>query len=161
MLSTTKKTQERCKMIKVLKNQQEYKAAQEQLYKLVFSKETHSEKEAEEIELLKLLIETYQKEHIKLAYPTPLEAIKFRMDQMGLRQKDLAPLFGGENRASEIFNGSKELSLKMVLNLHKFLGIPFQSLIQERPKLKLENSKVKQLLKSRPISDYQKTVSHH
>ncbi len=68
-------------MIEALKNPKEYKAAQNQLYKLVFSKETHSEKEAEEIELLKSLIDTYQKDHIQLPSPTLLEAIQFRMDQ--------------------------------------------------------------------------------
>lgn len=148
-------------MIKVLKNRQEYKAAQEQLYTLVFSKETHTEVELEKIELLKLLIDTYQIENINLPNPSPLEAIKFRMEQMNLKQKDIAPLFGGENRASEIFNGTKELSMKMVVNLHKFLGIPYKSLVQERPKYKLESEKVKLLLKAKPIAEYQKVMAHH
>lgn len=147
-------------MIKVLKNRQDYKAAQEQLYTLVFGNETRTDDQIEQIELLKLLISVYQDRYIKLPNPTPLEAIKFRMEQMNLKQKDIAPLFGGPNRASEIFTGTKELSLKMVINLHKFLGIPYSSLVQERPKYKLESSKVKSLLKVKPIADYQKAIAH-
>jgi plasmid maintenance system antidote protein VapI len=80
---------------------------------------------------------------------------------MNLKQKDVAPLFGGENRASEIFNGIKELNMKMVINLHKYLGIPYESLVQEAPKYKLESDKVKLLLKAKPIAEYQRVMAHH
>jgi HTH-type transcriptional regulator/antitoxin HigA len=147
------------KMIKVLKTHQDYKAAQEQLYTLVFGKETHTNDEKDQIELLKLLISIYQDQHIKLPNPKPVDAIRFRMEQMNLKQKDIAPLFGGENRASEIFNETKELSMKMVVNLHKYLGIPYNSLVQERPKYKLDSNKIKSLLKIKPIADYQKLIA--
>jgi HTH-type transcriptional regulator/antitoxin HigA len=146
---------------KILKSQQEYKEAYERLYTLAFGKEVFTENETNEIELLKHLIDVYQNEHIKLPNPKPLEAIKFRMEQMNLKQKDVAPLFGGENRASEIFNGIKELNMKMVINLHKYLGIPYESLVQEAPKYKLESDKVKLLLKAKPIAEYQRVMAHH
>jgi len=146
---------------KILKSQQEYKEAYERLYTLAFGKEVFTDNETNEIELLKHLIDVYQNEHIKLPNPKPLEAIKFRMEQMNLKQKDVAPLFGGENRASEIFNGIKELNMKMVINLHKYLGIPYESLVQEAPKYKLESDKVKLLLKAKPIAEYQRVMAHH
>lgn len=147
-------------MYKVLKNETEYKAAQKQLYKLVFGKENQTEKEEQEIELLKLLIQTYQEQHIKIPNPDPIEAIKFRMDQMGLMQKDIAPIFGGENRASEVLKGTRPLSLKMVVLLHKYLGIPYESLVHESPKLRLEQPKVKVLMKVKPIAEFQRAMAH-
>lgn len=147
-------------MYTVLKNETEYKAAQKQLYKLVFGKESQTEKETQEIELLKLLIQTYQTQHINIPNPDPIEAIKFRMDQMGLIQKDVAPLFGGENRASEVFSRERPLSLKMVVLLHKYLGIPYESLVQDGPKFKLEKERMKMLFKSKPIAEYQRAAAH-
>src|ERR1035437_898021 len=89
---------------KILKTGQEYNDACERIYSLINSSEKSIEpnsQEGEEIELLSLLIENYEHEHYPIEAPNPIEAIKFRIDQMNLKQTDIAPLFGGKTRVSE------------------------------------------------------------
>ncbi len=66
------------------------------------------------MELLSLLVEKYEQEHYPIEAPSPIEAIKFRMEQMNLKQADVAPLFGGKTRVSEVLNGKRPLTLKMI-----------------------------------------------
>lgn len=87
--------------------------------------------EGDELELLGLLIETYEKEHFPIGYPDPVEAIKFRMEQMGYTQNDLAKIVGLKSRASEILNKKRKLSLEMIRKLHETLSIPTDVLIQD------------------------------
>lgn len=118
--------------IKILKTEQDYKDACERIYKLIHSDENLTElnsPKGEEMELLSLLIQKYEQEHYPIEAPNPIEAIKFRMDQMNLKQADLAPLFGGKTRISEVINGKRPLSLKMIALLNRYLGIPLESLI--------------------------------
>ena len=75
------------------------------------------------------LVEAYEEKNHPIDPPDPVEAIKFRMDQIGLRKIDLAPVMGGKNRVSEVLARKKPLTLKMIKNLHKTFGIPFESLI--------------------------------
>jgi HTH-type transcriptional regulator/antitoxin HigA len=82
-----------------------------------------------------------------LEAPSPIEAIKFRMEQMNLKQADIAPLFGGKTRVSEVLNGKRTLTLKMIALLHKYLEIPFESLITENYKYQLSNLGKEQLMK--------------
>ena len=70
--------------------------------------------EGEEIELLSFLVENYEHEHYPIEAPNPIKAIKFRIDQMNLKQTDIAPLFGGKTRVSEVLNGKRPLTLKMI-----------------------------------------------
>jgi len=128
--------------IKILKTEQGYKEACERIYFLIHRTEKAIEPdspEGEELELLTLLVEKYEQEHHKMEAPTALEAIKFRMEQMNLRQSDIASLFGGKTRASEVLNGRRVLNLKMITLLNKYLGVPLESLINGNKDIKLES----------------------
>ena len=87
-------------------------------------------KEGDELEVLGILIDTYEQAHHAIDYPDPIEAIKFRMEQLGYSQSDLAKVVGLKSRASEILNRKRKLSLEMIRQLHKALGIPTDVLIQ-------------------------------
>ena len=69
------------------------------------------------------------------------------MEQMNLKQADIAPLFGGKTRVSEVLNGKRQLTLKMISLLHKYLEIPLESLIAEDSKYKLSNENRQKILK--------------
>jgi len=87
--------------------------------------------EEEELELWSLLVERFEEEHFPIDLPDPVEAIKFRMEQEGLRQKDLVKFMPGKNRVSEVLNRKRPLSLGMIRSLHRGLGIPAEVLLQE------------------------------
>ena len=85
----------------LLKTEQQYNDACERIYRIINSTDDLIEPQSskgEEIELLSFLVEKYEQEHWAIEAPTPVEAIKFRMEQMNLRQSDIAPLFGGKTR---------------------------------------------------------------
>jgi HTH-type transcriptional regulator / antitoxin HigA len=86
--------------------------------------------EGDELEVLGLLIDKYEQEHDPIDYPDPIEAIKFRMEQLGYSQSDLARVVGLKSRASEILNKKRKLTLDMIRQLHQELGIPTAVLIQ-------------------------------
>jgi HTH-type transcriptional regulator / antitoxin HigA len=83
----------------------------------------------DELEILSTLVEAYEEKHCPIPPPDPVEAIKFRMDQLGLRQADIAKYLGGKNRASEVLSRKRPLSLRMIRNLHINLKIPSDSLL--------------------------------
>ncbi len=87
----------------------------------------------EELELWSLLVDRYEAEHFPIDLPDPVEAIKFRMEQEGLRQKDLERFFPGKNRVSEVLNHKRPLSIGMIRALHRGLGIPAEVLLREAP----------------------------
>lgn len=142
---------------KILKTKQEYDQACKRIYKLINSStkaiEPHSP-EGEEIELLSLLVEKYEQEHYPIEAPNPVEAIKFRLDQMNLKQTDIAPLFGGKTRVSEVLNGKRPLTLKMITLLNRYLGIPLESLISGNKEIKLDPAKREQLIHIPSIRSY-------
>jgi HTH-type transcriptional regulator/antitoxin HigA len=86
----------------------------------------------DELELLILLVETYEAKEFPIDLPDPIEAIRFRMQQANLKQKDLIPIFGSKSKVSEVLNGKRELSLSMIRKLASELGIPTEVLLQER-----------------------------
>lgn len=86
--------------------------------------------EGDELEVLGILIDTYEKKHYPIEFPDPIEAIKFRMEQLGYNQSDLATVVGLKSRASEILNRKRKLTLEMIRNLHDKLNIPTDVLIQ-------------------------------
>ena len=108
----------------------------------------------EELELLSLLVEKYEQEHHRLEAPDPIEAIKFRMEQMNLKQADIAPLFGGKTRVSEVLNRKRPLTLKMITLLNRYLGIPLESLMSGNKEIKLEAEKRDKLLSISSIQEY-------
>ena len=89
----------------------------------------HDTAEGDELEVLATLVDVYEKEHFQIDAPDPIEAIKFRMEQMGLDRKDLEPFLGSRARVSEVLNGRRGLSLAMIRSLHKNLEIPLEALI--------------------------------
>ena len=142
---------------KILKSEQEYDEACEKIYNLIHSSEKAIEPDSprgEELELLSLLVEKYEQEHHNPAAPNPVEAIKFRMDQMNLKQKDIAPLFGGETRVSEVLNGKRNLTLKMITLLNRYLGIPLESLVGGNKEIKLAPENKEKLLSIASIQEY-------
>jgi HTH-type transcriptional regulator / antitoxin HigA len=86
--------------------------------------------EMDELELLTALVEMYEGRHYPIASPDPVEAIRFRMDQLGLTQKDMAPYFGTKSKVSEVLNGKRPLSLAMMRSLNKNLEIPAEVLLR-------------------------------
>src|SRR5580658_5633071 len=77
-----------------------------------------------------VLVERYEETHFPIGSPDPVDAIKFRMEQEGLRQKDLEKYFPSKSRVSEVLNHKRPLSLGMIRALHKGLGIPASVLVQ-------------------------------
>ncbi|NPA43714.1 MAG: helix-turn-helix domain-containing protein [Chlorobi bacterium] len=87
--------------------------------------------EGDELEVLSLLIEDYEEKHFPIEAPDPVEAIKFRMEQLGMTQKDLARILGYRSRASEILNKKRKLTLDMIRKISRELHIPPEVLIRE------------------------------
>ena len=87
--------------------------------------------EGDELEILSILIDRYEKEHYPIEMPDPIEAIKFRMEQLGLKQKDLAQVVGFKSRVSEILNRKRKLNLDMIRKLNATLQIPTEVLVQD------------------------------
>ena len=142
---------------KILKTEQEYNEACEHIYTLINGTENAIEpdsSEGEKIELLSLLIEKYEQEHYPIDAPSPIEAIKFRMEQMNLKQTDIAPLFGGKTRVSEVLRGKRPLTLKMITLLNRYLGIPLESLVNGNKEIVLEEEKKEKLLSISSIKRY-------
>jgi HTH-type transcriptional regulator/antitoxin HigA len=111
----------------LIKNQKEYKAALARVDMLWDAKK--STPAGDELELWIVLIEKYEKEKFPINLPDPIEAIKFRLDQMGYEQKDLAKIIGA-NRASEVLRGKRRLSIDMIKTLRDKLNIPLEALIK-------------------------------
>jgi HTH-type transcriptional regulator/antitoxin HigA len=83
----------------------------------------------DELDVLATLVEAYEDKHFPIDAPDPVEAILFRMEQMGLTRKDLEPYLGSRHRVSEVLNRKRALSLSMIRRLHKGLRIPLENLI--------------------------------
>lgn len=115
--------------IKVLKTEKDYEDALERLDQIFDAPENTPE--GDEAELLSILIEKYEDEHYPIGAPDPIEAIKYRMEQMGMSNKDLAQIIGYKSRVSEIFSGKRKLTLAMIRNLHHKLKIPYESLMAD------------------------------
>jgi len=113
--------------IKVLKTEEDYNQALKRL-EIIFDAPEDTP-QGDEAELLAVLIEKYEDEHYPIEAPDPIEAIKFRMEQMDMDNNDLAKVIGYKSRVSEIFNRKRKLSLKMIKNLHEKLKIPYESLL--------------------------------
>lgn len=112
----------------IIKNEKDYEGALKEIENLMNAKA--NSKESEKLELLALLVENYENIHYKIDSPGPIEAIKFRMEQMGITKKDLEPSIGSRARVSEILNNKRNLTLPMIRKLHKALNIPAEILIQ-------------------------------
>lgn len=114
--------------IKPIKTKKDYQLAINRLESIFDAKP--GTPEGDELEVLGILIDKYEQEHYLIEYPDPIEAIKFRMEQLGYSQNDLAKVVGLKSRASEILNRKRKLTLEMIRQLHQGLGIPTDVLIQ-------------------------------
>lgn len=115
--------------IKVIKTEEEYEQALERLNQIFHA--TPDTPEGDEAEVLSILIEKYEEEHYSIEAPDPIEAIKFRMEQMDMSKQDLAEVIGYKSRVSEIFSRKRKLTLRMIRNLHEKLNIPYESLMAD------------------------------
>ncbi|MBK8503439.1 MAG: helix-turn-helix domain-containing protein [Saprospiraceae bacterium] len=115
--------------LKPIRTEEDYNKALARLEKIFDS--DPGTKGGDELEILVLLIEDYENKHYPIGPPDPIEAIKFRMEQMGLQQKDLGEILGHKSRASEILNRKRKLTLSMIRTLHDKLNISTEVLVQE------------------------------
>lgn len=107
---------------KVIKTQADYDEALSRIDE-IFAAEPGSPEE-DELELLTVLVERYESELYPIEHPDPISAIKFRMEQQGLKQKDLVPFFGSKSKVSEVLSGRRSFTLSMIDKLVNELGIP-------------------------------------
>jgi HTH-type transcriptional regulator/antitoxin HigA len=115
------------KAIKPIKTEKEYKHALKMIEKLMDAKKGSSD--ADLLNVITLLVEKYEEKHYSIPQPDPIEAIKFRMEQLGLTQKDMVEIIGSKSRVSEIFNRKRKLTVRMIKTLHTALGVPAESLL--------------------------------
>jgi HTH-type transcriptional regulator / antitoxin HigA len=113
--------------LKVINNAREHRQALTTIEELWDAKPGSEEHDA--LEVLTLLVEDYEKRTFPIEEPDPIEAIRFRLEQMGKEPKDLVPILGSRSRVSEILNRKRSLSLPMIRKLHDALQIPFEALI--------------------------------
>ena len=118
-------------MLKPIKNKDEHEAYLARAYDLMQLELKPNSKESDELEVISILIEAYEKEHFPIEDPNPINAILFRLDQLGKKRSDLTEVLGSRSRVSEILSGKRKLSLKMIRKLHDSLGISAKTLINE------------------------------
>ena len=113
--------------IRPIKSERDYERALSRIEQLMDAKP--GMKNGDELDILTMLVEAYEAKNHPICPPDPIEAIKFRMDQLGMTRKDLEAMLGGRGRVSEILSRKRRLSLEMIRRLHRNLGIPLESLI--------------------------------
>lgn len=137
--------------IRIIKTKRQYRRYLKEVDRLVSLDPDPRTAAGARLELLAKLVEDYEKEQFGFRKPDPVEAILFRMEQQGLRQKDIADIIGGKNRASEVLSRKRPLTLAMARALHEKLGIPGELLIQEpRAEYRVERSAKKRTRRAPP-----------
>ena len=117
-------------MLKPIKTEDQYNEALAHIYELMQGDIKPDSVESDELEILTLLIKEFETEHYPIPSPNPIDAIKFRLDQMGLSEKGLGEILGYRSRKSEILSGKRKLSLAMIRKLNAVLNIPAEISIQ-------------------------------
>jgi len=112
--------------IKPIRTEQDYNNTLNRIDELMDSVPNTSE--FDELDVLATLVEAYEEQHYKIDTPDPISAILFRMEQEGLKQKDLIPILGDKSIVSRVLKGQRKLTTEMIKNLHEQLKIPFESL---------------------------------
>ena len=115
--------------LKILKTKKDYHAALLRFEEIFQAKPDSPE--SDEADVLSVLIKGYEDKHFVIQTPDPLEAIKYRMEQQGLTNSDLAVLLGFKSRVTDIFNKHRKLNLVMIRKLHNKLNIPLETLVKE------------------------------
>jgi HTH-type transcriptional regulator/antitoxin HigA len=117
-------------MIKPIKNNEQYEDALSRIYELMQTTIKAKSVESDELEVLSILVNQYENEQFPVPKPNPLEAIKFRLEQMGMSEVELSNILGYRSRKSEILSGKRKLNLDMIRKLNQKLEIPAEVLIQ-------------------------------
>lgn len=115
--------------IKPIKTENDYKRVLKRL-EIIFDALPDT-KESDEADILSLLIENYENQHYPIEAPDPIEAIKIRMQEMDLKQKDLIGIIGGKSRVSEILNKKKRLTVEMIRKLERLLNISASVMVSD------------------------------
>ena len=118
-------------MIKPIKTKKQYKEYLSRAYQLMQLKLKTNSSESDQLELLSILIERYEKSNYPIDPPHPIDAILFRLDQMNMKRSELSKILGTRSRASEILSGKRKLSLSMIRKLTTKLNIPAEVLIRD------------------------------
>ena len=117
-------------MLKPIRNDDQYEEALARVYSLMQKNIRPDTAASDELEILSILIKEYEHEHYPVPRPNPLEAIKFRLDQMNMSEAELSEILGYRSRKSEILSGKRKLSLSMIRKIADQLHIPAEVLIQ-------------------------------
>ena len=117
--------------IKPIRTAKDHKVALAEISKLMETDPDICTPKGDRLDVLVTLVQAYEAKHFPMALPDPIEAIKFRMEQQGLKPKDLEPMIGKSNRVYEVLTRRRSLTIGMIRKLHSGLGIPAHSLIQE------------------------------
>ncbi len=120
--------------IKPIKTEEDYQAALSRLEEIFDAPE--GTPESDELDVLGLLVDEYEKEHYPIDSPDPIEAIKIRMEELNMRQVDLIPVIGGKSRVSEILNRKRRLTIQMIRKLKDRLNLSAELLIRDYELLK-------------------------
>lgn len=115
--------------LRIIKTAENYKESLQRFEEIFSAKQ--GTKESNEADVLALLIQDYEKKQFVIEAPNPLEAIKYRMEQQGLSNQDLALILGYKSRVSDIFHQTRKLNLKMIRKLYEELHIPLETLVKE------------------------------
>lgn len=116
--------------IKPIRTPEDHAQALQEISKLMEADPAIGTPKGDRLDVLVTLVQAYETQHFPMDLPDPVEAIKFRMEQQGLKPKDLEPMIGKSNRVYEVLNHKRGLTIGMIRKLHLQLGIPAQSLIQ-------------------------------
>ena len=138
---------------KIIKREAQYEATLARI-ETIFDAEPGTA-EGDELDLLTLLVEKYEEVAYPIGLPDPVGAIRFRMDQQGLKPKDLVPYIGNKSKVSEVLSGQRPLSISMIRKLVAGLEIPAEVLLQELG-AELESSELLELAKRFPLAQMHK-----
>jgi HTH-type transcriptional regulator/antitoxin HigA len=116
---------------RIIKTDEQYQRVLAEVERLAVLDPEPDSDDGARLELLAMLVEMYERVRFAFAQPDPIEAISFRMEQQGLRQKDIAPLLGGKNRVSEVLSRRRPLTLPMIRSLYEKLDLAPSLLIRE------------------------------
>jgi len=119
-------------LLKPIRTEKDYDEALDRVDELMEINPADGTQQADELEVLVLLIEKYEDKYWAISEPDPIEAIKVRMEQMNLKQKDLIPYIGNKSKVSELLNRKISLSLNMIVNLANGLKLPLEVLIPKQ-----------------------------
>lgn len=127
----TKWTLKKLCMLKPIKDKSQHENYLSRAYELMQLDLKPNSPESDELELLSILIEAYEKDNYPIEPPNPIEAILFRLDQLGMKKSELKTILGSRSKVSEVLSGKRKLSLSMIRKLNDQLGISAQTLIKD------------------------------